>query len=144
MKHLRLAATCSVPGYKESCISIFTEESRLTGDFCPSISGIVTTPAVGSRATARFDAVDVVPAYSLARIPASTRRLTCLCGRRTKACTFGVLCTVLRCSCVGHSEQRLLTATFGFALSAFDLHHPVQGVPCTVSRRFRTCNFERR
>ena len=60
MKHTRFAGTCSVPGYKEICTSIFTEESRLTGDFCPSISGIVTPPAVGSRATARFDAVDVI------------------------------------------------------------------------------------
>ena len=67
MKHIKFAITCSVPGYKESCTesctSIFTEESRLTGDFCPSILGIVTTPAVGSRATARFDAVVVISRY---------------------------------------------------------------------------------
>ena len=63
MKHIRrirYAVTCNVPGYKESCTSIFTEEFRLTGDFFPSISGINNTPAVGSRATARFDAVDVI------------------------------------------------------------------------------------
>ena len=60
MKHIRFAVMCSVPGYKESCTSVFTEESRLTGDFCLSIFGIVTTPAVGSRATARFDAIDII------------------------------------------------------------------------------------
>ena len=60
MKYIGFAVTCSVPGYKEGCTSIFTEEFRLTGDFCPSIPGIVTSPAVGSRATARFYAVDVI------------------------------------------------------------------------------------
>ena len=61
LKHIRFAVTCSIPGYKESsCTSIFTEEFLLAGHFRPSISGIVTTPVVGSRATARFDAVDVI------------------------------------------------------------------------------------
>ena len=50
---------CCVPGYKESCTSVFTEESRRTGDFCPSISGIITTPPVDSCATTRFGAVQV-------------------------------------------------------------------------------------
>ena len=58
-KQIGFATTCSVPGYKESCTSVFTEEFRLTGKFCPSISGIVTAPVVDSRATARFDIVDV-------------------------------------------------------------------------------------
>ena len=59
-KEIRFAVAFSVPGYKESCTSVFTEKFRLTGDFCPSTSGIVTAPAVDSRATARFDAVDVI------------------------------------------------------------------------------------
>ena len=58
-KQIGFAITWSVPGYKESCTSVVTEEFRLTGIFCPSISGIVTAPAVDFRAIARFDIVDV-------------------------------------------------------------------------------------
>ena len=53
-RKIRGTVTCSIPDYKESCTSVFTEESCLTGDFCPSISGIVNAPAVDSSATACF------------------------------------------------------------------------------------------
>ena len=60
IKQIWFAVACSVPGYKESCTSVLTEEFRLTAYFCPSISGIVTALAVDSRATALFDAVDAI------------------------------------------------------------------------------------
>ena len=41
LKQMKLAITCSVPGEQKSSTSVFREESRLTGDFFPSISGIV-------------------------------------------------------------------------------------------------------
>ena len=58
-KEIAFVITWSVPGYKESCTSVFTEEFRFTGFFCPSISGIVAASAVDLRAIARFDIVDV-------------------------------------------------------------------------------------
>ena len=60
IKEDRLAVTSRVPDYKESCTSVFTEEPRLTGHFCPSISGGVTTPPADSRETARIEAVYVM------------------------------------------------------------------------------------
>ena len=54
-----LEVTYSVPGYKESCTSTFTEESRLTGVFGPSIACIVPAPLADSRKTDRIEAVDV-------------------------------------------------------------------------------------
>ena len=54
-----LEVTYSVPGYKESCTSTFTEESRSTGGFCPSISCIVPAPPADSREIGRIEAVDV-------------------------------------------------------------------------------------
>ena len=41
IKQIWFAVACSVPGYKESCTSVFIEELGLTRYFCSSISGIV-------------------------------------------------------------------------------------------------------
>ena len=57
---LELEVTFSVPDYKESCTSVFTEESRLTGDFCPSIYGIVPAPPADFREIGRIEALDVI------------------------------------------------------------------------------------
>ena len=50
----------SVPCYKESSTSTFTEASRLLGDFCPSISGIFPAPPVDSREIGRITGVNVI------------------------------------------------------------------------------------
>ena len=60
IKQIGFVVACSLPGYKESCTSIFIEEFRSTVDFSSSISGIVTTSELGCRAAARFDPVDVI------------------------------------------------------------------------------------
>ena len=57
---IEIEVTYSVPSYKESCTSAFTEESRLTGDFCPSISFIVPAPPADSRAIGGIEAEDVI------------------------------------------------------------------------------------
>ena len=50
----------------------------------------------------------------------------------------GVLGTVLRRLCTGHSELRLLAAASGSALPPVDIDHPVRGMLRTVLRRFCT------
>ena len=50
----------SAPDYEESWTSTFTEEFRLTRDFCQSISGIVRATPVDSLQITRFEAVGVI------------------------------------------------------------------------------------
>ena len=52
--------TYSVPRYNESCTSAFTEELRLKGVCCPSISCIVPAPPADSRDIGRIKTVDVI------------------------------------------------------------------------------------
>ncbi|CAM9597730.1 unnamed protein product, partial [Ascophyllum nodosum] len=42
-----------------------------------------------------------------------------------------------------HAKRRPLPATFGSALSAEDVDHPVRGVLCTISHGFCTCHSKR-
>ena len=59
IKQIEVEVTYSVPGYKESSTSTFTEASRLTGDFCPSISCTVPAPPADSREIGRIKAIGV-------------------------------------------------------------------------------------
>ena len=60
IKQIEVEVMYSVPGYKESSTSAFTEASRLTGDFCQSISGIAPAPPADSRDISSINGVDVI------------------------------------------------------------------------------------
>ena len=60
IKQSEVEVMYSVPGYKDSSTSAFTEASRLLGDFCPSLSGIVPAPPVDPREIGRIKGVDII------------------------------------------------------------------------------------
>ena len=112
--------TCSVPDYKKTCTSVFTEGSRLTGEFCSSISGIVTAPTADSSTTARSKAVGTL----------------CRCRTRLRKTRLS-------------PESGLAWAEGEWTVSCFELLRlasPMDSFPewFTVIGRFRNCDFEHR